>query len=204
AQKRAALHRQGMEAFERDLVAGAPPVLLAEGHAHFLFPADTPDFHRELPSLFRMLNRAGVRLFRSLQHHVALQKGPLPVSPTARGHLLWCGGVGYGGGKDSALLFDLPRCQRVYAIRLTFAYENPPENPVSLRLSWKRDDQSAFPQGKQTVEWTLLPKEGEKAGAKTVTLWVNDSLDQIRIGPDTKPFVFHLSAIVLLVPQSDE
>jgi hypothetical protein len=33
-----------------------------------------------------------------------------------------------------------------------------------------------------------------------VTIWVNDTIDRFRIYPDSKPYVFELSGIVLLMP----
>src|SRR5262249_42898595 len=121
----------------------------------------------------------------------------------AQGQMIWDHGIGYGPGRDAGLSFTLKRPQRVYAIRLRYFYDNPPETLEAFQLTWKPGDPDGGADAVRNVRLTLRTAEGEKAEPKTLTVWLNDTLDQLRIYPDDKPFVFHVAEVVLLVPAVD-
>jgi hypothetical protein len=90
----------------------------------------------------------------------------------------------------------LPAPEFVAGIRLRFSHSNP--YSANIQVSWKKSDESAFPKSAQYIRprcfLDLQP------GENTLTIYIADTIDQVRIHADDKPFDFCPSEIVLLVP----
>jgi hypothetical protein len=109
-------------------------------------------------------------------------KGPVPVKLHAKNRVQWDGGTARGDGAGSSLEFALPKPLWVKAVRVTCAYKAS-ASPASFRMFWKWGNQKDF-DPRQSV--TVPVDTG--AGTQTLTLPVNDTIDRIRIHPDTKCF----------------
>jgi hypothetical protein len=121
-----------------------------------------------------------------------------PVVPIAMNQMTWKDGVGEGNGDDPYLVFALPEPQLVHAIRIKYAYERT-AFPVVLQVFWRRSGQQEFVEEERNHTKELKAEVAEG----TVTVWVNDTIDQFRIDPDVKPCVIRITKIELLVPAAD-
>jgi len=129
-----------------------------------------------------------------------LHEIPLPVEPAGKSHLRWRDGVAYGLTGDADMTFTLDKPRRVMAVRLRFSYELAPNESARFLMSWKRSGvKEVADTERQFTTQIKAPPKGQPQ-ERTLTVWVNDTIDQIRLHPDRKPYVFHLSEIVLLVP----
>jgi hypothetical protein len=197
-------HGEEMAKVEEDITAGTSPSVLAERHAGFLYGVqdDDPKRVERVAELLRMLQQAGIGPFAKLRNDAATAEAAnthqvlLPVVPIATNQMTWEDGVGKGSGEDPYLVFALPYLQRVHAVRLRYAYENTP-GPASFQFFWRNSGRDDFAE-ERSVRLALDTGPGEK----TITITVNDKIDQVRVDPDEKPCVFKLSEIVLLVPDA--
>ena len=215
-------------AMENDLDRGIPAFILAERHLapeiYHVFPEDR--IVDEAARLLGRLQKAGVGVFAHMRANPELREVPLLVAPTAMNRIVWKAGVAYGqaGGEGSpALVFSLGERRFVYAVRLRFSHTDTAGSSVMLGMSWRAqgDDEprhtgSSIPGPQFQLRVSVNPArkllklvDGEVRYAparpeNVVTVWVNSRIDHIQIYPDTKPCVFHLSEIRLLVPESDQ
>jgi hypothetical protein len=194
------------EEFLTDLRAGMPTTLLAERYTSSLNPSWSGEVHPEdkevLVTGMRLLRRAGVGVFKQLQDDPACREIAVDLEPSDTQDIDWEDGVGHGYGSDPSLTFTLKKPQRVHALRLqcSLNYGNDEPAPASAQLSWKRSDQEDFPETEQNIPLELDTAPGET----TVSVWINDTIDEFRIRPDNKPCVFRIAKIVLLVPATEE
>jgi hypothetical protein len=121
----------------------------------------------------------------------------VPAQPIALKDMTWKDGTGRVEGSGGYMVLALPKPQHVAAIRLKYSYENAGDSPA-LRVYWRRSGRNEFAE----EERTFHRQENKEPEEKTVLIWVNDTVDQIRIDPDTNPCVFKLSEVTLLVPAS--
>jgi hypothetical protein len=200
----ARLRGSQMEAFERDLRGGAPPLVLAQRHMEAIAPANDPDtldgVCSEVAEYMRMLHRTGMGPFRLLRDVplAPLREARAPVEPASVSQMTWEeDGTGRGTGKGAHLVFALERPRLVYGVRFRCSYKKQ-NGPALFELSWKDGGRNDF--GKERFNLTRLHTKLEE---QTVTIWVYDTVDQFRVSPDIKPFVIHITEIVLLVPATD-
>jgi hypothetical protein len=142
------------------------------------------------------------------------------TAPAATEQLTWKDGAAHGhvGGGSPFLTFDLGKPRFVYAIRIKCTFENTASSLASVHLSWTMSQRLPFPndiftpgERKARVDVSLdtsdvlrtvdgkmrlEPPKSEKA----FTVWVNASIDQFRVYPDTSPCVFRPLQITILVP----
>jgi hypothetical protein len=187
-------HRAKMMAFEHDLLEGNPPFVLAKRHGGFLYK-DAYEWHEVLAERMQKLKQAHSGLFRELRDKPPLQEIPIPLVPIDMNQMTWQDGIGKGLGDDPYLVFALPQPRLVYGIRVRYAYEDT-ASPASFQLFWRWTEHNEFTEQERNVVRELSTTAGEQ----TTTFWVYETIDQIRVDPDTKPCVFRLPEIVLLVP----
>jgi hypothetical protein len=181
------------ETLERDLRARMSPSILAERWQRASGPFSDQQLGTEyMTSRFRMLHQAGVRKFRLLRDP-PLREVSFSNKPTSLNEMTWKKGTGSGFGTNPSLTFTLSKPRFIYAIRLKYAYRDTAASV--LTVSSKKRDESEFSEALMPPSMELEP---EKFGS--VTVWVNDSVKQFRIQPDTKPCIFDLLEIVFLVP----
>ena len=201
------------QAFEQDMRAGVPPFILAERHIGFLNPA-TDDI-KGIALLLRQMQQAGMPQFRDMAPDPAFREVALPVAPVGMNQVIWHNGVGdnYAGDPSQASVdFALTEPRFVYAIRLTYAYGDKTHGWAAFRMSWGDGDhnnrRNAAVSGckggtslsVETIPQGMWSRRFRGGRQKTITIWVNSTIDGFRICPDTKPFSFAVSEITLLVP----
>jgi hypothetical protein len=194
--QRGAAHGQQMTAVEADVAAGTSPTVLAERYGSFLYDPDRPE---SLAAFLRMLHHAGIGPFRQLHDDSDAGEVLFPVVPRETNQVTWKDGSWRGEGEDPYLVFALPSPQLIYAIRVKLSYESQTDARIVFQMFWRRSDQNEFVEEERNRVLELKPGSEERI----ITVPVNDTIDQFRIDPDTKPCVFKLSEIMLLVPPAD-
>jgi hypothetical protein len=101
----------------------------------------------------------------------------------------WTGTVPNG-----SMVLLLVRPEPVYAIRLTFVLTGGPDRPSAFQLSWSGGGQGTGAGGGGTFSKTLRPA----AGPQTLTVWVDATVDLLRIRPDEIACCFELQEVTLL------
>jgi hypothetical protein len=204
---------KGSAAFERDLLAGYPPTVLAERHSRFFFdlrPEEYPHWEDMLATSIRKLHRGGIGVFSKLSDP-AFREVHLPIDPIEIHDASWQDGILRVNGPDSFVTFALPGAPFVYGIRLRYSYIDPSRStsevtPVSFRAAWKHGDQS-FSDSARTERIELAPDPQTWGptwlGKGALTVWVNDRIDRFRIYPNDKGCGFHLMEMVALLPMAD-
>jgi hypothetical protein len=181
------------EAFRRDLRAGAPACVLAQNHP-CLYP-----YRQELAEKMEMMHRAGMGSFKKMADPPAVRAVSVPVVPVGLYQMTWKDGTGQGAGAGAHVLLALPEPRFVFGIRLSYAYAGAGDAPASFRAWWKQNGHNDYREGERNAGFPLDAKPGEH----TVDVYVNDTIDQFRVDPDSKPCTFTLSQIQLLVPCSE-
>jgi hypothetical protein len=117
----------------------------------------------------------------------------IPIVPADLKQIEWKDRTGHGSGPDSYLMFALPQPTVVAAVRIRWSHSNG--YTTFFRAFWRRSDRSEFPKQHQYY-WSYGLEE-------PLTIYIADTIDQIRIHPDVKPIDFTISEIALLVPSSN-
>jgi hypothetical protein len=194
--------------------------------------AGTHAYHNHLTERFGALRRARVGPFRHLREDPAFVEVPVPLERAAANQVAWQGGTGRGAGKDSYLVFALPEPRLVGGLRITYAHSNEEGMRPLFRVIWGRGEGGGADRVARggTIDrwylgflyplpWVLLTGAADKELAirneyvdaehgtgpeeQTVTIWIWDTIDRVRIHPDNRPCTFRISEIVLLTPAAD-
>lgn len=120
----------------------------------------------------------------------------LALQPAGMSQMTWKDNGGDGLGADPFVVFRLPQPEFVYGLRLKFRLTNPKNDPALFEAYWMRTGVNTFTEDERSVRFTLRPRPEEK----TLTVWINDTIDQIRLDPDTKPCHFELEELTVLRP----
>jgi hypothetical protein len=177
-----------LRSFEADLAAGIPPALLAERGAGRVLPAEGRDY---LAACLAMLRDARAGAFRRLPQDRPLREAALPASALSWRDMALAGGAARPAGTDPALEVVLPRTEFVCAIRLHYAYTNLLGSPDLFDVWWR---------GGGRGPKVLLEAGPLDDGDRTVTVWVNDRIDGLRLVPRMKMFALRVSAVEVLLP----
>jgi len=199
---------QQLEPFERDVDTGLPRFILAEQHYTAFFPDDVttsciPLFTEGMEGL----QRAGIAPFSRISPDPPFQEVSFPVDSARANGMKWDRGVGHGHSEQSSLVFALDKAQHVYAVRFRCRYEHPRGTRVSLQMFWRDSKRMASFEAAASRDLRRITGLGcsdVALGEMIATVWVDDWIDEIRIHPDDKPFVFHLTDVVWLVPPRGE
>ena len=201
------------QALEQDIRAGVPPFILAERRIVFLTPS-TDDI-KGTASLLRQMQRAGIPQFKHMAPDPAFREVALPLAPVGMNQMTWHNGVGSSGVDDpgqASVDFAFTEPRFVYAIRLKVAYGPQTSGWAAFRMSWGNSNHDTWrSEGVsgckggvsltvETVPHDMWSRRYRAGSQKTLTIWVNSTIDGFRICPDTKPFSFAASEITLLVP----
>lgn len=205
---------QSLDAFENDLRVGVPADILAERYTEKLIlmgdRGDRPGAQEERAAwVFRLLRDKGVGVFRDLKDLPAFWEAAVPVQPAALHDVTWDKGVGVGTSSACGLTFSLGGPRKVYGIRLKCTLNPDVKAPLweQFTVTWRRTDLEGTPEQEQQLPLDMKPFWDEANGARrqqTLTVWVDGTIDQFRLRPDTKPFVIQITDIVLLVPPQSE
>lgn len=191
--KRAKDRGETLQALERDGRAGVPVYLLARRYTPLV--QHSPDV---VALGLRTFQRAGIGVFKDLQEDPPFREIPLPLEPTAVGQLTWSDGTAQGSGPDSYLVFSLPEPRYVAGVRIAYTHANESGSSPVFRVCWKEKDQTDFPPGQSFSSRYL------GTGQATVTIYIGEVIEQLRLHPDDRPFQFYFESMVLLVPEDTE
>jgi hypothetical protein len=189
--------REQTQSFLRDLEQGNPPSVLAERHYQLCHA--NPAVSEVVAAQLRNLRRAGIGPFRSMREDPATVAVAVPVVPVDMNQMTGGEGVWEGHGDDPYLVFALPEPQFVHAIRITYAFERTPA-PIIFQVFWRRSDRQEFVE----VERNSVRELSAERAQGTLTIWVNETIDQFRVDPDVKPCVIRIAKIELLVLAADD
>jgi hypothetical protein len=179
---------------ERDLRAGLPPLILAERYGRQL----GNDNAETIAAVLDKMRRDKIGEFRNMRPDPTFREVPVPIKPISVNQLSWEDGVGYAKGNDPFVTFALRRPEDVYAIRIKLSYVRTRGQPPLLKVFWKQNGKNDFGGGGR-VSSTHVEASSQ---SRTVTAWVDDTIDEIRIQPDIAPCVFTISDLQLLVPET--
>jgi hypothetical protein len=110
---------------------------------------------------------------------------------------------------QSSVTFTLTRPQHVYAVRLRYAYVKTSNRWPAMRVYWRNNLQQDFKDsfvstvsGPDQPTWALIDgkihTDVKVRTDRTLTVWIDDEIDQFRIYPDSVPCELRLSRIELL------
>ena len=122
---------------------------------------------------------------------------------------------------ESSLTFVLPESRHVYAIRLRYTYVKTANPWPTLRVFWRHSSRedftdrdpalmerqvSATTPGPDQPTWALIDgkirTDAILRAERTLTAWVDATIDEFRLYPESGPFEFRLPEIELLLPPS--
>jgi hypothetical protein len=201
------------KALDQDIRAGVPPFMLAERQIAFLNPAT--DDAKGIALALRQMRQAGMPQFRHMTPDPAFRAVALPVTPIGVNQMIWHNGVGYsstGNPGQASVDFAFTEPRFVYAIRLEVSYGPQTSGWAAFRISWRNSNRGTWRGEKisgckggdslrvETIPHDLWARRYRAGSRKSLTIWINSTIDGFRICPDTKPFSFSLSEITLLVP----
>jgi hypothetical protein len=202
--------RTHLAGFERKLAAGTPSHQLIHNYGEYLHP------HHDIPNDYMpMLQQPGVGSFRFLKKDPEFREVTLPLVPVRLNEVKWVDGVAYATGNAPYLVFNLPVERYLSGVRIKYTYmsqahtsHSPSGASPYLGLFWKRNYQNEF----TNRQWRKYSPTGDKANWRqgtwvrlnereaTMTVWICDTVGQLRFNPDFKPGVFTIYEIVLLYP----
>ncbi len=197
--------RNGSDAFEADIRAGKPPAVLAERHSRFFFdlkPEEYKGWEENLTSHIRGLQRAGIGVFRDVADP-AFREVRFPIDPIAVHNATWQNGVLRTMDANSFIAFTLPAPTFVYGIRVKYSYvESDPDGHVAFRAEWTLGDQP-FSKAER-IELDPDPQLWGPTwkGEGVLTVWVNDTIDRLRLFPRDTAGYFRLIEMTLLLPMN--
>ncbi|MDB5306135.1 MAG: hypothetical protein JWO38_337 [Gemmataceae bacterium] len=187
--------RRALRNFEADLACRLPPAFMAERGAGRVFPADQQE---DVAGYIRNLRDSHTAAFRCLPEDLPVGVVAVPASAFSLRDMIFSGGVARPVGGDPALTIALPRARFVCAIRLHYAYTNSAGTADYFELSWQNDARAPSEAGRSRILLEAHPGAGER----TITVWVNERIDCLRMVPTIKMFALKLRAVELLVPES--
>src|SRR5262249_42461914 len=121
--------------------------------------------------------------------------------PSAASGVVWDGQRGRSTSDAPELIFDLPHPMRIAGVRMRYSDVNPGGWVPMFEVDWRKArDEKHGTQWKSYELW-LLKADGREV---TVPVWIDDTVDRIRIRPDGRPCDFTLSDIVLLLPDPEK
>lgn len=204
----ARIHGRTMEQCYREIRAGSTPTVLAEHYRSFLYPWETDKW---MATRLQRMKAARIGPFRLLHDDpVAVREVPLSVEP-AKVNRMTCNeeaGRFFLLDESPNLEFALEKPAFVYALKLKCSYGDLANVPVTFAMSWsKAGGKTSAGDGSVRLEFGHPHQAREDAREalkeKTITVLVNDTINQFRIRPDIKPCYFKLSKMSFLVPEAD-
>ena len=184
--------------FKEDVAAGMPARLLAIRH-HGPPMAGLYPRQDVLEDAIGKLQRAGMSGLGDIAKEYGgwrIDEVPFDGKVISATQATWEGGHGVCSGPHSSLVFQLPAPRHVYAIRFTASYSDRADGTLVARLR-------AF--------WTLGDRPFTEAQAITrdvprfapeVTIWMDTTVDRLRIDPDIGPCQFEYTGMTMIVPGS--
>ena len=204
--------QQKTAAFERDIRKRIPAFVLAERH----FTSDAVPRSEKLDLILRSHKANGIGIFKEIRDDPSFQVEALHVEDATLDRMILHDGIVSSSGESkgmSSLTFALPEARHIYAVRLHYAYIKTGNSWPRLSAYWRNSAVQQFNNdaawfsivaGPNQPTWALIDGKIQTHAKvhtdRTWTIWIDATIDQIRICPDPAPCEFRLSRIELLVP----
>jgi hypothetical protein len=177
-------------AFKQDIEHGMPPFALIARHQMSIGDAGYGD---ELLNWLPPLRRSKIGSFRYLEDNPPFREMSLRLEPRVH-QAEWKDETIHGTGAESYMTFALPKPMFVAGVRIRGTHSNGPTANPSVH--WGICGDSGFVQ----VGGAWCP--GWPGDDFEKTFYVADTIDQIRIFPDNKPFQFSVTDLLVLIPDA--
>jgi hypothetical protein len=199
---------QETAAFERDVRKGIPPSVLAEHH----FASDVVPRADQIARIIREHKANGIGIFEEIRDDPDYRIEPVSLDSAILDRAVVENGVVASTpdsqGKSS-MTFTLAGPQHVYAVRLRYAYVKTGNLWPAMRIYWRdsplqdfKDSFVSTVSGPDQPTWALIDGKihtnAKVRTERTLTVWIDDEIDQFRIYPDTVPCQLRLASIDLL------
>jgi hypothetical protein len=196
--RHARTQRDSQDLLLRDMARGLPPFILAEYYMPDLWMNHDAVTRclKDKADLLRMLHRAAIGPFRLMREDPAIRPVSLPTPPNTLSNLVWDGGTGQAVGSASFAEFTLAEPRLVYAIRLRLTYRDTP-SPHQVKILWRNSRLRGYSENR------AMSCSVSEPFPNSVTLWINDTVDQLRLHLDDKPCTFTICDMLLLMPKAD-
>lgn len=180
-------------AFVRAVREGAPTPFLTARFSGSLF---SDRFAPRLSPWMAWARRAGLRPYRdaAADPDREFREEALAAELVGIHQMTWDGSAGRASGPDPYLVFALPAPRHVTAVRVRFVLDGPSPTPGWFDVFWRQDGVNDFQADQRNHRFMLNPGPQEQ----TLVVWVNDTIDRIRLDPDTRPRTFELREMTLL------
>lgn len=196
--------RASLGAFERDATAGVSPYRLIHDYGAWLHP--NPDL---VGDYLPMLRQVGVEPYARIPDNPPFTQVRVPLEPVEVHELTWDAesSTASASGHRPDLVFNLAKPMRVAGIRLRYSHSKPSGGIPYVSIYWKNGDADRF----DTTRFAKYSATGDRANwlrgsfvrlhdsESEMTVWVLDTIDSIRIGPDFEPCRFTIHALTLLL-----
>ena len=163
-----------MVAFERDLRAGVPPIVLADRYSRPPIVLHRREFESEMAANIRMLKSAGVGEFRRAHDDPVFQTIDVSVAPKTT--------------------YTLKNPAHVYVIRLTYQCPGGSQGSglAPCRVTWSSLADSKLLSGQYDCG---LHKDGRE---DHVLVWVNEPVSQFQVWPDDRDCKWRIGVQLLV------
>ena len=210
--------QQKATAFERDMSNGVPASVLAERH----FASDLVPRVEQIAEVLKAHKRNGVGIFKRMREDPVFRVEAFSAEPDIVSEATWQNGIASRANEpagESSLTFVLAEARHIYAIRLRYAYIKTANLWPTLRMFWRYSSQEDFTDrdparverklvsttpGPDQPTWALIDGKIRTDAIirteRTLTAWIDATIDQFRLYPEFGPFEFRLPRIELLVP----
>jgi hypothetical protein len=210
--------------FEAAIRRGTPTSIMAEqfmarDYAHLY--RDGEDVGAAVAPAVASLRDAGMGQFKFIQRDPTYRAVPMQVAPTTTHRMSWQEGFGRGldgAGDPPSISFAVNPKRMVYAVRLKYRHQETAGRYAHLQVSWTSGDGNGSTSGasgtkRRFDDWVeadssvpVLRRVDSKLGYlqptadKMLTVWINETISELKIIPDDQPCVFTLAGLTLLEP----
>lgn len=177
-----------VQAFEHDLAKGEPSYILVERYHQTISPYAPEDY---MLDAMRSLKQSKIGIFRDLKDP-SLAEQPFDGTMTDHQKIDWEGSTAHGQSSESYITYSFSSPTFIAGIRLRYTYSSPTQQNT-LQIFWKKTGDTDFSEGVTRTD--VLD---------CATVFIGETISQIRIHPDNKPFDFEITEIMRLVPESGD
>jgi hypothetical protein len=206
--------QQKMLAFERDVQNSVPVSVLAERH----FASDVVPRAEKLAVILKDHKTNGIGIFKDVRDDPPARVEILDPGAAIPDDVVLREGIissTVDNHAKASLTWKLMNPRHVYAIRIRYAYIRSTNPWPTLRAYWRNsltqefnDSRAWFSTvaGPDQPTWALvngkIQTNARVRTERTLTMWVDATIDQLRIYPDSAPCDVRFSNVELLVPES--
>ena len=206
--------KQKTAAFEHDVRNGIPASVLAERH----FASDLVPRAERLAVILKDHKAHGIGIFKEIRDDPSARIEPVDPAWAILDHVIWhdrIASLATQSRPAGSLTWKLAYPRHVYAIRIYYAYRRATNPWPTLRIYWRNsatedfNDAAAFSTtvaGPDQPTWALIDgkiqTDAKVRTIRKVTVWVDATIDEFRLYPDSTPCEVRFSSIELLEPAS--